>query len=675
MCTKTDSLSLKLSDKTDLVPAESSEIKFEIGHVLFIDIVGYSKLLITEQSAQVERLGQIARGTEQVRLANAEDKVLLLPTGDGGALVFRNSLEAPVKCALEVSRALKNYPDLRVRMGIHSGPVSAITDLNEQANIAGAGINIAQRVMDCGDAGHILLSKRVADDLEQYPQWTAILHDLGECETKHGVRLHIFNLCGETFGEASLPARISTQRADEHSVAVLPFVDLSESKNQEYLCDGLSEELIHTLAKIPGLRVAARTSAFSFKGRDVGIPEIAKQLGVSNVIEGSLRRSGDRIRVTAQLINAHTGFHLWSDTIQHEMRDVFDLEDEITRAIVDALKVKFADSAPIGAVSEGDPEANDLYFQGLYLSNKSGEEGLRKGLKCFQAALDNDPKISRAWTGIARIWTYLADAYVRPLDAYPIAEAAAEKALALNERDSVAHGVLGFSKRVLYWDEEAMINESKRALEIDPNSALAHVWLGDTFRGSGDLESAVEHYRTAARLDPLSPKVSDALAGGYMIAGRLDDAIEEGKRTLELDPSYAYLDSTLANAYREKGLFDQAIALYQQGERFTRAPSRGLAITYARAGRRLEAEQMLARFLGEREKRYISAAAIGIVYAALGNMDEAFRWLERAYNDHDAVLTTIAFYPGSQPLRDDPRFIDLIKRVGLDPGKAIPRRK
>ena len=159
-----------------------------------------------------------------------------------------------------------------------------------------------------------------------------------------------------------------------------------------------------------------------------------------------------------------------------------------------------------------------------------------------------------------------------------------------------------------------------------------------------------------------------------MIAGRLDDAIEEGKRTLELDPTYAYLDSTLANAYREKGLFDQAIALYQKGERFTRAPSRGLGITYARAGRRSEAEQVLVRFLAEREKRYISAAAIGIIYAALGNMDEAFRWLERAYNDHDAVLTTIAFYPGSQPLRDDPRFIDLIKRVGLDPAKAIPRR-
>ena len=329
--------------------SSSSDVKFEIGHVLFIDIVGYSKLLINEQSEQLQKLKEIVRGTEQVRLAEAEGKLLRLPTGDGGALVFRNSPEAPVLCAMEISKALQNHPGLRVRMGIHSGPVNEVTDLNEQANIAGAGINMAQRVMDCGDAGHILISKRVADDLDQYPQWRSILHDLGECEVKHGVRLHLFNLWNETFGDTSLPIKLSAQRAEKNSVAVLPFVDLSESKNQEYLCDGMSEELIHALAKIPGLRVAARTSAFSFKEKRLGITEIAQQLGVSNVIEGSLRRSGNRIRVTAQLINAQTGFHLWSDTIEREIRDVFELEDEITQAIVDALKVKFADAAPVRA--------------------------------------------------------------------------------------------------------------------------------------------------------------------------------------------------------------------------------------------------------------------------------------------------------------------------------------
>src|ERR1700720_4699396 len=183
----------------------SSDVKFEIGHVLFIDIVGYSKLLINEQSEQIQKLKEIVRGTEQVRLAEAEGKLLRLPTGDGGALVFRNNPEAPALCAMEISKALKNHPEVRVRMGIHSGPVNEITDLNAQANIAGAGINIAQRVMDCGDAGHILLSKHVADDLEQYPQWRSQLHELGDCEVKHGVRVGIVNFHGDGIGNAQIP--------------------------------------------------------------------------------------------------------------------------------------------------------------------------------------------------------------------------------------------------------------------------------------------------------------------------------------------------------------------------------------------------------------------------------------------------------------------------------------
>src|SRR5467141_2148439 len=190
------------------MPSEhSSEVKFEIGHVLFIDIVGYSKLLINEQSEQIQKLKEIVRATEQFRLAEAEGKLLRLPTGDGGALVFRTTPEAPVLCALEISKELKKHPELHVRMGIHSGPVNEVTDLNEQANIAGAGINMAQRVMDCGDAGHILLSKHVAEDLEHYPRWQAYLHDLGECEVKHGVRVGVVNLSGDGVGNAAAPKK------------------------------------------------------------------------------------------------------------------------------------------------------------------------------------------------------------------------------------------------------------------------------------------------------------------------------------------------------------------------------------------------------------------------------------------------------------------------------------
>src|ERR1700687_4180038 len=205
-------------------PEQSSDVKFEIGHVLFIDIVGYSKLLINEQSEQIQKLKQIVRGTEEVRKAEAEGKLLRLPTGDGGALVFRTTPEAPVLCAIEISRQLKNHPELRVRMGIHSGPANEVVDLNEQANIAGAGINIAQRVMDCGDAGHILLSKRVADDLEQYPQWRSHLHDLGECEVKHGARISVVNLYTDEVGNSQTPRKLEARKDTEATAKTFPGV-------------------------------------------------------------------------------------------------------------------------------------------------------------------------------------------------------------------------------------------------------------------------------------------------------------------------------------------------------------------------------------------------------------------------------------------------------------------
>src|SRR5438045_5208970 len=233
-------------------PESSSDVKFEIGHVLFIDIVGYSKLLINEQSEQIQKLKEIVRGTEQFRLAETEDKLLRLPTGDGGALVFRTSPEAPALCALEISKALQSHPELRVRMGVHSGPVNEVTDLNEQSNVAGAGINIAQRVMDCGDGGHILLSQRVADDLAHYRQWQPQLHDLGAVEVKHGVRLRIFNLYNKELGNPELPEKLrqakgqtapsTATRGEELWVAVLPFKSSGDAEMESF-ANGLGEDI------------------------------------------------------------------------------------------------------------------------------------------------------------------------------------------------------------------------------------------------------------------------------------------------------------------------------------------------------------------------------------------------------------------------------------------------
>jgi TolB-like protein/class 3 adenylate cyclase len=342
----------------------NKEIELEIGHVLFIDIVGYSKLLIDEQRDYLHTLNEVVRRTDSFRRAEAAGKLTRLPTGDGMALVFTTTPDAPVSCALEISKALRSHPELRVRMGIHSGPVSGTTDVNDRSNVAGAGINLAQRVMDCGDAGHILLSKRVADDLEQYRQWRSHLHDLGECEVKHGARVHVVNLYTDELGNPETPDKfqqpkvsqsapatpvsgmkpvrlslsviaaliivaalaaaagfyISSHRAGpkappsvstlapvaipDKSIAVMPFENLSRDPDNAYFADGIQDEILTRLSKIADLKVISRTSTQHYKSAPENLPEIAKQLGVAHILEGSVQKSADAVRVNVQLIKA-----------------------------------------------------------------------------------------------------------------------------------------------------------------------------------------------------------------------------------------------------------------------------------------------------------------------------------------------------------------------------------
>src|SRR5437762_2251626 len=349
------------------------EIQLEIAHVLFIDIVGYSKLSINDQNAAVEELNQVVRGSEQFQKAEAAGRLLKIATGDGMALVFYTSPEAPVQCAVEISRALKEHPRLRLRMGIHSGPVSGIVDVNERANLAGAGINVAQRVMDCGDAGHIMLSKRVAEDLEEYDRWRPLLHDLGTCEVKHGMRISIVSLYADQVGNPQLPKKFqalkkhrtrmrwalmttallafaaivagiamfshyrirSTLAAPEKSIAVLPFENRSEDKANAYFADGIQDEILTRLAKIADLKVISRTSTQHYKSAPQNLPEIATQLGVAHILEGSVQKSGDAVRVNVQLIKAATDSHLWADTFDRKLTDIFSVESEVRKAIAE----------------------------------------------------------------------------------------------------------------------------------------------------------------------------------------------------------------------------------------------------------------------------------------------------------------------------------------------------
>jgi TolB-like protein/Flp pilus assembly protein TadD len=453
----------------------------------------------------------------------------------------------------------------------------------------------------------------------------------------------------------------------EKSIAVLPFNDLSPEKDHAYFGEGIAEELLGALAKVDGLRVAARRSSFWFKDKEAELGEIAAKLNVGHVLEGSVRRDGNRVRVTAELIDAGDGFTIWSETYEREMHGIFALQDEITRSIVDTLKLKLAISPPPVARST---DAYDAYLQGLFYSDKTTEDALRRSLELFQLALDKDARFSRAWTGIAKAWLWLADAYVPPLEAYPKVRDAAVRALQLSDDEAEAHVYLAETKRILDWDLDGAEAEFNRAVEIDPNSTPSNYFIAALYAARGDRHQALAYLQRTSKIDPASLWVSNFACELYRYFGLTDEAIAAGERALQLDPAFLYGEPLLAALYREMGRFDDAIALYEKAQSFIGKPGFGLAITYARMDRRKEAQETLEAAVASRG-RYTPGDAVAHVHVALGDYDDAIRELERACEERSSSLHTIGIAPEFAPLRSDKRFISLLKKIGLEPEKVF----
>jgi len=565
---------------------QSSDVKLEIGHVLFIDVVGYSKLLITDQSQQLQKLKEIVRGTEQLRLAEAEGKLLRLPTGDGGALVFRNNPEAPVLCAMEISKELKKHPELKVRMGIHSGPVNEITDLNEQANIAGAGINVAERVMDCGDAGHILLSQHVADDLEQYPRWRPHLHDLGTFEAKHGVRVNVANLYSDEIGNPQLPSKLqavkrhraqvrwaevaiglvilgavivagffflrrpgqSASAIVDKSIAVLPFENLSAEKQNEYFADGVHDEILTDLAKIADLKVISRTSVMQYKsGRARNLRKIGKELGVAHVLEGSVQREVNKVRVIAQLIDARTDAHLWAQTYDRDLADVFAIQSEIAKAIADQLQAKLS---PNEKKAIEQPPTTDLAAFDLYSRAKSilftasfsvtGDPDLRKAIELLDEAVKRDPSFFDAYCQLAYAHGYFYGVWGDHTPArLALAEAAVQAATRLRPDAAETHLARAQYLYMGLRDYAGALAELEIARRALPNDPRVFEFTGFILRRRGQQEEGLQNLQRAVELDPRNFLTLQQIALSYQFLGRYAEAIAALDRALEIMPDNA----------------------------------------------------------------------------------------------------------------------------------------
>jgi TolB-like protein/class 3 adenylate cyclase/Tfp pilus assembly protein PilF len=556
------------------------EIQLEIAHVLFIDIVGYSKFSINHQHAAIEELNQIVRASEQFQRAEAAGRLIKIPTGDGIALVFYSSPEAPVQCAVEISHGLKEHPRLQLRMGVHSGPVSGVIDVSGKTNVAGAGINIAQRVMDCGDAGHILLSKRIAEDLDEYEQWRPRLHDLGSCEVKHGVRISVVNLYADQVGNPQLPkkfqalkkrrARIrraamtaallavavivggiamfsryrvrSALTAPEKSIAVLPFENLSEEKANAYFADGIQDEILTRLAKIADLKVISRTSTQHYKSAPENLPEIARQLGVAHILEGSVQKSGDVVRVNVQLIKAASDSHLWADTYDRKLTDIFSVESDVAKAIAEQLRAKLTgqEEQVIAAKPTDNPEAYDAYLRGLAYTLKTLPTSANAlgAQRYLREAVRLDPKFALAWALLSFVNSraYGTQSLQPTVALREEARQTAETALTLQPNLGEALLATGSYHYACLKDYDTAVRYFEQARPLLPNSSRIPESLAYVARRRGQWDRSESYFNEAEQLDPRNVYLITQHATNYICLRRFPEALRKLDEVLNITP-------------------------------------------------------------------------------------------------------------------------------------------
>ena len=673
--------------------------KVEIAHVLTMDVVEYSTLLITEQTQVMGELTSVVKNTQRFQRGESEGKLVRIPTGDGMALVFFDDPQAPIECGMEIAAALKSHPEIGLRIGIHSGPVNAVVDVSDRANVADAGIDMAQRVMDCGDAGHILLSKRVADDLAPFPRWNPHLHDLGECEVKHGRKISLVNFYTDAIGNPNLPRKCRAQRppaaraapsrsmiligslvllialligfvkfsrptpnrpavatANAKSIAVLPFENLSHDPDNAYFADGIQEEILTRLSKIADLKVISRTSTQRYKGTPTNLLEIAKQLGVAHILEGTVQKAADQVRVNVQLINAQTDSHLWAEKFDRNLADIFAVESEIATKIADTLQAKLTGSEKqaIAARPTENSEAHQLYLKGRYFLSRRTEEGLKKSVEFFNQAIDKDSGYALAYSGLADSNMYLLKlAFLRGLsrkESYERAKAAATKALELDDNLAEAHTSLALVKMEYEWEWASSEGEFKRAIQLNPGFAEAHHQYSHYLTAMGRSSESLAESLRALELDPLSLVLNGHLAWHYLYARQYDQAIQQCQKTAELDRNYPETADFRGLAYEQKGMYREAIAELQMAVNLSgNSPhiKAELGHAYAIAGETTPALDILDELKRGSTETHISSYDIAVIYIGLGRKDQALEALENAYQERSECCVMSKLIQGS----------------------------
>jgi TolB-like protein/lipoprotein NlpI len=695
------------------MPADfQTESEFEIAHVLCTDIVGYSKLMIDQQSDRLRKLNDVVRKTEPFQRADAAGKLLRIPTGDGMVLVFFTHPQDPAECAVQIAQGLKAFPEIQLRMGVHSGPVNRVSDVNERSNVAGAGINIGQRVMDCGDAGHILVSKRVAEDLGHYSKWRPSLHELGEFEVKHGVKVDLANLYGADFGNSQIPTKLKDKRikvsafrervgrfvgaavviiavalvgfilyrnrepvsapstsitSSGKSVAIAPFKPLVTSAGDEVLEAGMADTLINKLSTSREIVIPSLSLVRKHEMQDP--VTMGRELHVNAVLEGNVQKAGDRIRVTARLIKTTDGSSLWAGTFDEKFTDVFAVQDAIAQKVAAALALKLNEDEQQRLTRRytDNTEAYQLYLKGRFNWNKYTEEGFKKAIEYYNQALQKDPNYALAYAGLASSHIQLGTDFGSPKENSPKAKAHALKALEIDDALAEAHCALGtyylFFELVLAPAER----EFKRAISLNPSYPDVYHYYCHWFESQGRVDEGILLMKRGLELDPLSLLIGEELGWAYYHGRHYNEALAQLKKTIELDPAFLINYITLAQTYEQMGRNDEAIAEVRKlmampgGDWYESLAELGCAL--AGSGDKAAAEKVIQQLKDRSAREYVNPYVIATIYVALGDKDRTMEWLEKAIPERTSYLTFIQVEPKFDPVRSDSRFADFLRRV------------
>lgn len=632
---------------------------------MFTDIVGFTAMMQEDERKAKEQVNRHRNVLEQYVLEHQGR--ILQHYGDGTLSIFGSAIEG-VKCAVKVQQELQKNPKVPLRIGMHIGDI-----VYDNEGVYGDGVNIASRIQTLSVPGGVLISEKVYDEIRNQPELRSV--HLGEFELKNVKRpVGVYAMHGEGL---VIPKTEEMRGKTEHShnsIAVLPFVNMSSDLDNEYFSDGVTEEIINALTKVEGLQVTSRTSSFAFKGKNLDIREIGTKLNVSTVLEGSVRKAGDRIRITAQLIDVSSGYHFWSDIYNRKLEDIFELQDEIAKKIVEQLREKLEvgrATQPLVKSPTENLDAYNLYLRGLFYWNKWTPGSVKKAIGYFEEAIEKEPRFARAYSWMANCYIYLAAmGFAQNEVAYPKAKGFALKALEYDSKLAEAYISIALTKFFLEWDWEGAYQNFQKALELSPGLAGVHFTYAMYLTVMGNFDEAISEAEQAVRLDPLSPIINSMLGQVYMNAGRYDDAIKEFDRALELDPYFRTAIDGKGWTCVFKGRVDEGIKLFKRIQELTGkdyAALGELGYAYSVIGEIEKTKECLER-LKQRagsDPHLNLEFDFAVLYASLKDYDKVFYYLDRAVEKRIGGVVFIKVSPGWEPFHNDPRFKKLLEKIGF----------